>query len=102
MNQTIKDIVNTTNRTPEREQFKLFTALQATQMVYSEKDNFVQFKVKGDRDVNKVKVIFDNDADLYNLEFWKIRGLKCDLKDTITGLYNDQVTDAIWRRVVLI
>ena len=102
MNQTIKDIVNVTNRTPEREQFKLFTALQATQMVYSEKDNFVQFKVKGDRDVNKVKVIYDYDADLYNLEFYKIRGLKCESRGGVIGLYNDQVTDAIWKRVVLI
>lgn len=74
-------------------------------MVYSDKDNFVQFKIQGDRDINKVKVIYDIGQDLYNVEFWDIRvGSKMvmDMKDKITGLFNDQVTDAIWRRCVIV
>lgn len=98
-------MVEQVNRRPEREPLKLFTALNASQIVYSDKDNYVQFKVKGDRDINKVKVIYDEGNDLYNVEFWDIRiGSKMvmDMKDEIKGLFNDQVTDAIWRRVVIV
>ncbi len=100
MNQTVQSILDQTNRRPENESLRLFTALGASEMVYSDNDNFIQFKVKGDRDVNKVKVIYDAVQDLYNVEFYKQRGLKCDLKDTISGLYDDSLVNAIWRRVV--
>ncbi len=105
MNQIVETMVEQVNRRPEREPLKLFTALNASQIVYSDKDNYVQFKVKGDRDINKVKVIYDEGNDLYNVEFWDIRiGSKMvmDMKDEIKGLFNDQVTDAIWRRVVIV
>jgi len=105
MNQIVETMVEQVNRKPSNEPLKLFTALNASQIVYSDKDNFVQFAVKGDRDVNKVKVIYDEGQDLYNVEFWYIKvGMKMimDKKDEMTGLFNDQVTDAIWRRCVIV
>ena len=105
MNQIVETMVEQVNRRPLNEPFKLFTALNASQIVYSDEDNFVQFKVKGDRDINKVKVIYDEGQDLYNVEFWDIRiGRKMVMnkKDEILGLFNDQVTDAIWRRCVIV
>ena len=105
MNQIVETMVEQINRRPQNEPLKLFSALGTSQMVYSDKDNFVQFKVQGDRDINKVKVIYDVGQDLYNVEFWDIRvGSKMvmDKKDEMTGLFNDQVTDAIWRRCVLV
>jgi len=103
MNQVVETMVEQINRRPEREPLRLFTSLGASQMVYG--DDFVQFAVKGDRDVNKVKVIYDSGNDLYNIEFWYIKvGIKMimDKKEEMIGLFNDQVTDAIWRRVVLV
>jgi len=105
MNQIIETMVEQVNRKPESEPLKLFTALNASQIVYSDEDKFIQFKIRGDRDVNKVKVIYDEGQDLYNVEFWDIRvGSKMvmDKKDEMKGLFNDQVTDAIWRRCVII
>ncbi len=105
MNQIVETMVEQVNRRPEKEPLKLFTALNASQIVYSDKDKFVQFKVKGDRDINKVKVIYDEGQDLYNVEFWDIRiGSKMvmDMKEEIKGLFNDQVTDVIWRRCVIV
>ena len=105
MNQIVETMVEQVNRRPEREPLKLFTALNASQIVYSDEDNYVQFAVKGDRDINKVKVIYDEGQDLYNVEFWYIKvGMKMvmDKKDEIKGLFNDQVTDAIWRRCVIV
>lgn len=103
MNQIVETMVEQINRRPERESLRLFTALGASQMVHG--DDFIQFKVKGDRDINKVKVIYDEGQDLYNVEFWDIRiGRKMVMnkKDEIKGLFNDQVTDAIWRRCVIV
>ena len=102
MNQTVTTMVEQLNRQPEHEPLRLFTALNASEMVHG--DDFVQFKVKGDRDVNKVKVIYDAGQDLYNVEFWNInmRKITFNMVDSISGLYNDQLTDAVWRRVVLV
>jgi len=104
MNQTVQTMVEQVNQRPRNEPLKLFTALGAGQIVYSDKDNFVQFSVKGDRDVNKVVVKYNMGSDLYDVEFWNINMRKVTMKkvDEEIGLFNDQVTDAIWRRVVLV
>ena len=60
MKQIITDMIEAINQKPEREPLKLLTALNASQMVYSDKENFIQFKVKGDKGINKVKVIFES------------------------------------------
>lgn len=100
MNQTVSTMVEQINQIPERESFRLFSALGASEMVHGE--DFVQFKVKGDRDVNKVKVIYDDGQDLYNIEYYKQRGCNIKKVDSISGIFNDQLTNAIWRRVVIV
>ena len=100
MNQTITDMKITLGRRPTNEPLVLLKALRASDGVYG--DDFIQFKVKGDRDVNKIKVIYNYGQDLYDVEFYNQRGLNCNMKDKIEGLYNDQLVDAIWRRVVLV
>jgi len=102
MNQIIKTMIEQVNRKPEREMLPLFIALGAKNMTYSDKDNSISMKVKGDRDVNYLKVSYNQGSDLYDVEFGKIRKFKYEVLETVTGLYNDMVTDAIWRRVVLI
>ncbi len=102
MKQIINDMVEAINQKPRNEPLPLLTALNASQMVYSDAENFVQFKVKGDKGINKVKVIYDEGEDLYNVEFWSIRGLKFNMKDSIKGLFFDQLTQAIWRGVVIV
>lgn len=87
------------NMKPTNEPFGLLRSLQASQMIYSDNDNFVMFKVKGDRQINKVKVIL-NVMDTFDVEFYNIRGLKCVMKDEIKDIYNDQLVQAIWKRVV--
>lgn len=100
MNQTVQTMVEQINQVPDREQLRLFSALGASQMSYGE--NHVQFKVKGDKGVNTVIVKYDVGSDLYNVEFYNIRGMKTKLVDEVKGLYNDMLTMAIWRQVVLI
>ena len=95
-------MIEQVNRKPDREMLPLFSALGAKNMTYSDKDNSISMKVKGDRDVNYLQVKYNEGSDLYDIEFGKIRKFKYEKLETIVGLYNDQVTMAIWRRVVLI
>ena len=89
------------NMKPQNEMFGLLRSLQASQMIYSDKENFVMFKVKGDRGINKVKVIL-NAMDTFDVEFWNIRDITCNRKDEIKDIYNDSLVQAIWNRVVLV
>lgn len=103
MNQTITTMIEQINRRPTNEPLRIFTALEASNMIYSDKDNFVQFSVKGDKDVNKVKVTYDYDQDLYNVEFLNINLRRKEMVksiDTISGVFNEDLTDTIWRGVV--
>ena len=111
----VKEMINQINQYPPRESLKLFTALNATDFVYQDmsdwgsegkgkNDAYVQFKVTGDKDpkINKVRVIYDYGLDLYNIEFWYIRGTQHKIVKKINGLYNDQLTETIWRNVVIV
>jgi len=104
----VKAMLDQINQYPPRESLKLFTALNAKDIVYQDrkgdKDAFVQFKVTGDKSpkINKVRVIYDYGMDLYNIEFWYIRGTQHKIVKKINGLYNDQLTDTIWRNVVIV
>ena len=107
----VKEMIKQINQYPPKESLRLFTALNAKDIVYQDrkgdKDAFVQFKVTGDKSpkINKVKVIYDYGLDLYNIEFWYIRGFdhtKWKLVKKINGLYNDQLTETIWRNVVIV
>ncbi len=101
MKTEISQTVEILNMKPQNEMFGLLRSLQASQMVYSDKDNSVMFKVKGDRGINKVKVIL-NIMNTFDVEFWNIRGITCNRKDEIKDIYNDQLVQAIWERVVLV
>lgn len=97
-------MVEQINRKPENEMFPLFTALRARNMGYSDKENKVQFFVSGDKGVNKVVVKYDEGSDLYNVEFWNINLNREDPSKQIdqqNGVYFDQLTDTIWRGVVI-
>jgi hypothetical protein len=105
----VESMLDQINQYPPKESLKLFTALNARDIVYQDrkgdKDAFVQFKVTGDKGINKVKVIYDYGMDLYNVEFWNIRGYdsaKWKKVKSIDGLYNDQLTETIWRNVVIV
>lgn len=102
MKQTLQDTVKAVNQYPEREPLRLFTALNASQLVFSDEENYIQFKVKGDKGINKVKVIYDEGADLFNVEFWSIRGVKTKLKGSIIGLGWENITQVIWKAVVIV
>jgi len=99
MKSTTQEMIAIINQVPEYESLRLFFALGATQIVYGE--GLVQFKVKGDKGINKVVVKYTQE-DLFDVEFYSIRGMKVKLVDTVKGLYNDMVTMAIWKGVVII
>ena len=104
----VKEMIKQINQYPPKESLRLFTALNAKDIVYQDrkgdKDAFVQFKVTGDKSpkINKVRVIYDYGMDLYNIEFWYIRGTQHKIVKKINGLYNDQLTETIWRNVVIV
>jgi len=105
----VKAMIDQINQYPRHESLKLFTALNAKDIVYQDrkgdKDAFVQFKVTGDKGINKVKVIYDYGYDLYNVEFWNIRGYdhtKWKKVNTESQIYGDQLTNLIWRNVVIV
>ena len=99
MNATAQEMIQIINQKPTNEPLRLFSALGASQIVYGE--GLVQFKVKGDKGVNKVVVKYTQ-ADLFDVEFYNIRGMKVKLVDSVKGLYNDMLTMAIWRGVVIV
>ena len=57
----VESMLDQINQYPPKESLKLFTALNARDIIYQDrkgdKDAFVQFKVTGDKGINKVKVI---------------------------------------------
>lgn len=105
MNQTITTMLEQMNLRPTNEPLRLLTALGAKDMLFSDKDNFVQFSVKGDKGVNKVKVSYNEGQDLYDIEFLNINMRREEMVkviDTVTGIFNEDLTDTIWRGVVIV
>ena len=93
------------NRKPEREPLRLFTALRQSDMVYSDEENYIQFAVKGDKGVNKVKVTYNYGDDLYDIEFLNINLRREEMVktiDSIGGVFNEDLTDMIWRGCVIV
>lgn len=55
----------------------------------------VQFNIGRNREgVNKI-VIKLTPADVYDVEFWRIRGTACKILHTSEGVYNDGLTQCI-------
>jgi len=110
MNQVVETMLDQINRRPEHEPLKLFTALRADKITYSDKENMLQFAVKGDNEdkINRVVVRYDYGQDLYNIEFWDCRILTRepyivqDKIEEVKGIFCDQLTDLIWRKCVIV
>ena len=105
MNQTVSTMLEQIDRRPSNEPLKLLTSLRAKDVIFSDKDNFVQFSVSGDKGVNKVKVTYDTSDDFYNVEFLNINLNRKEIVktvDSINGVYNEELTDTIWRGCVIV
>ena len=102
MNQIVTDMLKALNQKPTNEIFGLLQSLNAKPIGYSDDNNTLEFKVKGDKGINYVKVSFDMGQDLYNVELGTIRKFAYNKKDEIKGLFWDNIVDAIWRRVVIV
>ena len=64
--------------------------------------NGVKFNVSGDKFKGKI-VITLNTMDLYDIEFWNVRqNTVTDKAEEINDIYNDQLAQVIWDRVVIV
>jgi len=97
------EIVKLLHHCPEKELLPLTAAIGAKDFTGGK--DFVQFKVKGDKGINKV-VIRLNGLDLYDVEFWDIRMLRKEpwliqeKKDEAKDIYTDKLVETVWRGVV--
>lgn len=99
MKQEIKTMIETINQRPRNEFLPLFSALGARDILFSDENNSVQFKVKGDKGIKAVVVKYDEGADLYDVEFF---GRMFKSVRQIKGLFCDQLTQTIWEGVVIV
>lgn len=47
----------------------------------------LKFRIKGSRKINLILIYYDKSMDLYNIEFWKISGIKANLISSKEGVY---------------
>jgi hypothetical protein len=59
------------------------------------RDDGVQFDVRGSRHKGKVIVTFDKGADLYNVEIGTIRNLDWKSKETLHGIFAEDLVKTI-------
>lgn len=76
-----------------------FQTVKATQIVSLE--DGIQFRVKGDKFSGKV-VIRLNAMDTYDIQFWNVQmePFICEKVDEINDIYNNQLLETLWRRIV--
>ena len=53
-------------------------------------ENGIQFSIPNRSGPNKIRITLTSE-DLYNMEFFRLRGTKCTLVDEYTGVYFDQL-----------
>ncbi len=96
--QTIVEQINE-SRIPSEPYLNFFKAVKASQIVALE--DGIQFRVKGDKFAGKV-VIKLTWEDLYDIEFWDIRLNKGIINkvDQIDDIFNDQLLETLWNRIV--
>ena len=87
---------------PNEPFLNFFKAVKAKDLVALE--DGIQFRVKGDKFAGKV-VIKLNAMDTYDIEFWNIQLGPDDLfivekVDEVKDIYNNQLLEALWRRIV--
>lgn len=87
---------------PSKEPLPLLIALGAKQMVFDDASNTIQFKVKGDRGINYVRIHIDVGADLYDVDFGVFRKFELKIKESLKGLGWEGLVDLIWGRVVIV
>lgn len=56
MNQELTQMLQALNQKPTNEIFGLLTSLNAKPIGYSDENNTLEFKVKGDKGINYIKV----------------------------------------------
>lgn len=62
-------------------------------------DNFLQFSIPNKKRIAKIRIVFDEARDLYNLEFYKKKGFDMVLSNNIKGIYADQMVELIVNEV---
>ena len=89
------------SRIPNEPYLNFLRVVKASQMVVLE--DGVQFRVSGDKFSGKV-VIKLNAMDLYDVEFWKVNLSKFEIKkvDEVNDVYNDQLLEVLWNRIVIV
>lgn len=71
---------------------KALFMLGASQLVAD--DNALRFRIKGSRAANMIRVEL-NSMDLYDVTFFKVRGLDCKEVAKAEGIYNDMLHNTI-------
>jgi hypothetical protein len=94
---------------PNEPYLNFMKAVHASQLVALE--NGMQFRVRGDKFSGKI-VITLNAADLYDIEFWNVKlGLDeykqddcfiCEKVDEIKDVYNSQLAELLWNKIVIV
>lgn len=82
-------------------QLNFMKVVHATQLVAL--DNGVQFRVRGDKFSGKI-VVKLNAMDTYDIELWDIRldeGI-INMVEEIKDIYNDQLTETLWNKIVIV
>lgn len=107
MNQIIQTMIEQINQRPRNEMLPILKALNASDILYDEKRNQIQFRVRGDKGINKVVVTLTA-KDLYDVEFWNCQIVEQDpyiikeKKDTVKDLYAENLCQTIWEGVVIV
>ena len=77
--------------------FPFFNYTGIKKMVYDNEQNtliFIEIP-KNPNHISMIKIKYDYGYDLYNLEFYHIKKRLTTLKESINGIYNDQLADLI-------
>lgn len=56
-----------------------------------------RFRARGADGINAVRVVYDRGADLYNMEFIKLRGINRTVVQTYEGVFCDQLEELFAR-----
>lgn len=72
---------------------KLSVMVGATNIAFSNEENYISFKFKMNKKVNHCRIQYNAGADLYNMEFSKVGRVDFKSVQSINGIYADQLND---------
>lgn len=72
---------------------RLKSILGAYDMVYD--NNSIQFKFKGNEEINAIKVIYRYNNDTYKVKFYKVLGIGFKLVEELDGVYCEDLISEI-------